>query len=279
MDARGSQRASRLDDIGNPDADLGSPAWARWFVQQAKSARHDLDVDADRLRKILYELERYDAAGALGIVSFDVLCATYLQLGAEDVEAIRSAKRGETLRSIQSNAPISWPQRISAAWQKSVEGILETGRLLIEAKAALPHGSFLKMVEEELPFKENTARRLMAIASDTRLSNRAHAPDLPPSWNTLYELTKLDDETWTLAEQKGLIRADVQRNEIVALRRGLAADKETGAAPVFDAGSLISRLHNEILDGLRRCSASERKWVISDLRALLNTLEHWRETS
>ena len=33
----------------------------------------------------------------------------------------------------------------------------------------------------------------MAIARDPRISNRTHASLLPPSWMTLFELTKLDD--------------------------------------------------------------------------------------
>jgi hypothetical protein len=33
----------------------------------------------------------------------------------------------------------------------------------------------------------------MKIARDQRLSDVAHGPLLPPSWRTLYELTKLDD--------------------------------------------------------------------------------------
>lgn len=128
---------------------------------------------------------------------------------------------GADLIESNSDGAIStpWAQRIRASWQKSVEGILETGRLLIEAKAALPHGSFLKMVGEELPFSSQTAQKLMAVAADPRLSNTAHVRFLPPSWGTLYELTKLDDGEWALAEQRGLIRADVQRSEIAGLLR------------------------------------------------------------
>jgi hypothetical protein len=57
-----------------------------------------------------------------------------------------------------------------------------------------PHGEFLAMVENDLPFGDRTARRLMAIARDPRISNRTHASILPPSWMTLYELTKLGRE-------------------------------------------------------------------------------------
>jgi hypothetical protein len=47
------------------------------------------------------------------------------------------------------------------------------------------------MIEAELPFCDSTARRLMMIARDPRLADRAHVHVLPPHWATLYELTKL----------------------------------------------------------------------------------------
>ena len=74
----------------------------------------------------------------------------------------------------------------------------------------LPHGSFTSMVEAELPFGEATARRLMIIADDKRLSNRAQGHALPPSWRTLYELTKLDDETWGSLSPKVMRHAGAQ---------------------------------------------------------------------
>ncbi len=40
-----------------------------------------------------------------------------------------------------------------------------------------------------------TARRLMIVAKDERLSNTTHVSHLPPSWGTLYELTKLASGT------------------------------------------------------------------------------------
>lgn len=76
-------------------------------------------------------------------------------------------------------------------------------------KRALGHGHWLAMFQnKEVPFDESTARRLMIIADDDRLSNRAHAHDLPQSWYTLYELTKLDDATFDAALASGAIRPD-----------------------------------------------------------------------
>jgi hypothetical protein len=89
-----------------------------------------------------------------------------------------------------TTAHSTWAKKICAAWQDSVRSIIKCGELLISAKDDLKgkHG------ENELPFSSSTAQRLMAIARDRRLTNPAHMQLLPPSWGTLYELTKLDDE-------------------------------------------------------------------------------------
>lgn len=100
-----------------------------------------------------------------------------------------------TLTEVEPATTSEWPDKISSAWQKSVEGIIETGQLLIEAKINLPHGEFTKMIKNRLPFSEQTARKLMAVASDERIVNHALVRVLPSSWGTLYELTKLDDNT------------------------------------------------------------------------------------
>jgi Protein of unknown function (DUF3102) len=111
-----------------------------------------------------------------------------------------------------------WAARITECWRSSVEGILRTGRLLIEAKANLPFGEFGRMIESDLPFGERTAQRLMAIGQDNRLSNPTHVSLLPASWGTLYELTKLSDEEFSSAVQQRVIRPDMLRGEAEVIR-------------------------------------------------------------
>jgi len=112
-------------------------------------------------------------------------------------------------------APASaWAQRITLAWRKSAESIFEAGRLLIAAKAALPHGDWEAMCERDLPFKLRTAQRIMAIAADERLSKATHVSHLPQSWGTLYELTKLDDQQFGARIEDGTIRPEMERKDI-----------------------------------------------------------------
>jgi hypothetical protein len=107
-----------------------------------------------------------------------------------------------------------WAERIAAAWRSSVQGILEAGRLIAQAKAALPHGEFAAMIDKALPFGARTAQRLMAIAADELLANPTHVSHLPASWGTLYEITKLSDDQFVRAIASGAISPDSERGEV-----------------------------------------------------------------
>jgi hypothetical protein len=114
-----------------------------------------------------------------------------------------------------------WAARISAAWQKSVDGIIDTGHLLLAAKAdpKMQHGEWGTMVESDLPFNRHTAHKLMQIAGDKRLTNVSQGKHLPPSWTTLYELTKLDDATFDQKLRDGSINPDMQRKDVARENR------------------------------------------------------------
>jgi hypothetical protein len=60
----------------------------------------------------------------------------------------------------------------------------------IDARKELAHGEFLAMIKNDLPFGEDTAERLIKIAHDPRLSNSAHGRILPPSWRTLFTVSR-----------------------------------------------------------------------------------------
>ena len=130
---------------------------------------------------------------------------------------------------VEAVARADWVNRISTVWEEAGRKIFETGQLLVEAKAALPHGEFELMVENDMPFSTRHARRLMAIAKDERLSNRTHVSDLPRDVMALYELTRLQDEDFEQAVKEDVVRSDAERSTVVsfvkrAKRRELHAD-------------------------------------------------------
>jgi hypothetical protein len=113
-----------------------------------------------------------------------------------------------------------WAAKICRSWRSTIDGIFETGDLLIAAKAKM-RGKFERMVEHELPFGERTAERLMAIAKDKRLraahSKAAHGSLLPASWRTLYELSRLNDRQLQNAFDNGSVHAEMTRQDALRL--------------------------------------------------------------
>jgi hypothetical protein len=117
-----------------------------------------------------------------------------------------------------------WAPKIHGEWRKSIEGILGVGRQLIAAKEACEEGEFLRLfkgsdkaIDEHLPFDRTTGFRLIAIAENDVLSDVAHVQHLPQSWGTLYELTKLDDETLLAGIKAGEITPETTRAQAAAL--------------------------------------------------------------
>jgi hypothetical protein len=106
-----------------------------------------------------------------------------------------------------------WAARITEAWRKTIAGIFETGTSLAEAKRALGHGAFMKMVEERLPFGISVADKLMKIAADKRLNSSPVTNLLPASYSTLHTLTQLNDGQFDQAVRNNSIHPDMTRED------------------------------------------------------------------
>lgn len=120
---------------------------------------------------------------------------------------------------------------IGEEWRAATDSIIRAGRLLAEAKERLDHGEFTPMVEVDLKMSPRTAQRLMAIGADARLANPTHVSLLPPSWGTLYVLTRLDDATLAARFADGTIRPDMQRRDIAQVaKRARRAEREAELA-------------------------------------------------
>lgn len=194
------------------------------------------------------------------------------------LRALRAAQQASALTPLpgaNGNPDVidraEWASRISASWRASVEAVLETGRILIAAKAALPHGSFQAMVEADLPFGTSAARQLMAIAKDGRIAKRECIHVLPPSWGTLYELTKLDDGQFEAALSAGIIRPDMQRKDLAPLRAKGPIAGTSGTT------GIIADLHEAIARGLRfGCLYADPPWGYDNQATRAATGRHYK---
>jgi hypothetical protein len=137
-----------------------------------------------------------------------------------------SLKKGTTSKSLLPKTAY-YAAKISEEYSRAKESAATIGRLLIEAKASLPHGEWGKLTGETtktgiglLPFSSRAAQMFMAIARDKKLGNPNHGSDLPLplSWRTQYELTKLTDEQWERGVREGIINPQMERKDVNALR-------------------------------------------------------------
>lgn len=125
-----------------------------------------------------------------------------------------------------------WAAVVRGHLSRTVESIVAAGRDLLEAKASLPHGEWLPMLEKA-GVNDSTARKLMAVAGSPVIANREHANDLPSSWDTLYHLSRVPEPDLSAAIEAGVVRPDMSRKEAAALARGRTTSEDAPpAAPV-----------------------------------------------
>jgi hypothetical protein len=168
-----------------------------------------------------------------------------------------------------------WAPRITAEWRKSVEGILGVGQQLIAAKEACEHGEFLRLfkghenaVSDPVPFGDRSARMLMELATHPVLSNRKFISDLPQSWGTLYELTKLDDQTLIAGIKAGEITPDMTRADATALRSDAVEHPERELCVL--AWEALSGAYAKYADKL---GEDDRLFVLERLESLVRLIK------
>jgi len=66
----------------------------------------------------------------------------------------------------------------------------------------------------------------MQIARDKRLTNVSQGKHLPPSWTTLYELTKLDDDAFDQKLRDGSVNPEMQRKDVAGANRILNRERD-----------------------------------------------------
>jgi hypothetical protein len=127
-----------------------------------------------------------------------------------------------------------WETRLRPLLDRMAEAIVAAGRELVDAKADLPRGEWLRLLEV-LELHPRTAQRLMAIAQHPTLADATHWVALPTSWRTVAELARvpegrLEAAIWSGRVHPGMTRAaalelvaEANLEELVALGDELMA--------------------------------------------------------
>jgi hypothetical protein len=156
----------------------------------------------------------------------DPRSAELRSLGAEDtatIQAIREVFAGTSLPDDQEKVRriLRTRSEIQKEWGDARDSFLAIGRALISLEAELTRTEFARLrhgTERLFPFSDATATQLRQIARAVD-GGRIPASACPGSYGTAYQITLLTDPQLHVARERGLIRPDVTRREIMQLRR------------------------------------------------------------
>jgi hypothetical protein len=146
---------------------------------------------------------------------------------------------------------------------RAVENIVAIGQYLREAKEELDHGEFGPMLER-IGFSEGTARKYMAIAAHPAISNRSNWNALPPSWTTLYELTKSPPdviEARIAAARSPLSSRARPSRRSRASRQGLETCTGAATSASLSAKTFVCGPRS------RRCAPGSPSWKVEEPRS------------
>lgn len=158
--------------------------------------------------------------------------------------------------AVKSLAGESFEESINRLLEESRERFVLVGEILLDWKASVPHGQFVKLINERIEagalrnLSYQSANRYMTVAAALR--NGFVGPDeLPKESEAAYLLTSLKEDELKIAKKEGLVRSTVRKAELTAFRKRLRAPSPA-SAPDRRA---------ELLREIERAKDEERRWA------------------
>jgi hypothetical protein len=169
--------------------------------------------------------------------------------GDARVQALQAAQAAEPviLRPPAANpaSPQDFVTAINALWGRAQQSFLDIGRLLIQAKEMLPHGTYTDAVEANLPFSANTAYQLREAARWV-MNGQIPQERLPSNYTTIYQLSTLPPPLLDAAAREGVIRPNLTRTELRDWKRRMSQEADRRVADRRVAlGQKLARLRSE----------------------------------
>jgi hypothetical protein len=114
----------------------------------------------------------------------------------------------------RSNLVPYYASEIKQRWQKVLESIFEVADLLREAKKKLDPTDW-EALQDELPFSDSVATKLLKIGDDKRLRKARVYKLLPSSYSIIYEIHQLKADELKLAIKDGQISPRMHRARFI----------------------------------------------------------------
>lgn len=106
--------------------------------------------------------------------------------------------------------PKQWASKINASWQKSAGSLLETARLVKEARGDLPMGKYRDM-QKYLDMGESDISKLCTIGNCEVMYRKENMPKLPPKFSVMYLLALIPEDSLQELFDKNDIHLNMSR--------------------------------------------------------------------
>ncbi len=170
-----------------------------------------------------------------------------------------------------------WAQKIAQLTGRTVGAFVELGRVLLEAKDAIPHGGWLALFENGLTsLSLREAEKLMKIAGHPVLSNSANWSNLPGAQQALLALSRLSPTDLEIAIEEQKVKPTTtihQAEEVVAEVMGTEDRKSVSTEPpVFDAAKAVARCLKPINKAIEAAGEKHRDDFLDEMVAAIDGL-------
>jgi hypothetical protein len=75
-----------MDELGDPDAPIGSKPWALWLSNEIRRVYYDKQRTGDRLRQLLETCKEHEVWQTFGYLTWDQYCKKRLQVQVDEIE-------------------------------------------------------------------------------------------------------------------------------------------------------------------------------------------------
>ncbi len=133
--------------------------------------------------------------------------------------------------------------QVTANWQAANRHFVQIGMLILDAEHALPKALYERLLTSDrvFPFGPSVTTMLVQIARAIR-DRRLTEDSLPTTYTVAYQVAAMKPEVLALAKERGLVRPDATKAELIEFKRQLRMDSIRPEAPRLNPAKLTRDL-------------------------------------
>lgn len=196
--------------------------------------------------------------------------ATVLQMHDTGRQIVLEVFEGVALTPDKAEAILGARSRIADQWGKAKHAALLIGQTLLDLSRKLTEEEYRRLLtgsDRLFEFSGALAtkfRRAAELAEQLRMP-----PERLPGYTTLYDLACLGPDGVALARERDLIRPQLRRQDIVALRQELRAHRIQAAPSTFEEASIVQgRIDRDDIQRRYNALDSERTRLLERVRQI-----------